>query len=454
MAKLKSNNTFLTQIIVAASVLLLGVNAALGIALTRQSASAMRAQIEMRMLDVAKSAAALLDGDALARLSERDAGTPAYEQGLATLRAFQDEVELAFIYCVRDMGDGTFSFTLDPADDPGGFGEPVPCTDALYAASRGTPAVDKTSYEDRWGRFYSAYSPVFDSKGEVAGIVAVDFDAAWYDQQVSAQIYTILVAAVLSMLIGGAVVFVITMRLRRRLADLDVEISRLTDDMKELAGELLLASGRDAAEEKRVHAKPDPSGAGDSIEALNAMVHSVREEMRSYIADAHALAYTDAMTGVSNRAAYLKAVDRLNREIARGTAAFSIALFDVNGLKQVNDMFGHEYGDKLIIDAAIALKAIFDDKSVYRIGGDEFIAVLEGASPEYAGSLLAALDEKIAAMPLSVSKGTAEYEKGKDFTFTDIFRRADEAMYRDKAAYYAKHGRRRNDNRQTRNSEE
>ncbi len=60
-------------------------------------------------------------------------------------------------------------------------------TDALYQASLGKPSVDKVPYEDSWGRFYSAYSPVFDSNGKVAGIVAVDFSADWYDKQIRTQ---------------------------------------------------------------------------------------------------------------------------------------------------------------------------------------------------------------------------------------------------------------------------
>ena len=55
-------------------------------------------------------------------------------------------------------------FGLDPTiEDADDYGTPVAYTEALYAASKGTPAASLTAYEDAWGWFYSAYSPVFDS---------------------------------------------------------------------------------------------------------------------------------------------------------------------------------------------------------------------------------------------------------------------------------------------------
>lgn len=262
---------------------------------------------------------------------------------MGILRIFQEQADLAYIYAIRPMADGTFTFTIDPSADPGEFGELIRPTDALLAAREGVPAVDEESYQDRWGRFYSAYCPVFDSRGSVAGIVAVDFDAAWYERQISRHMYTVLIISALSLLIGGLVVLLITGGLRKRLAELDAEMDHLTDDMEELAAELRLASGQQA-----------------------------------------------------------EAAEPVRGKLRRSE------------------------------------------------GGDEFIAVLEDASPENAGSLLEALDEKIAAMPLSVSKGTAEFRRDMDIGFNDVFRRADEAMYQNKAAYYAAHGSRRRSDREKR----
>lgn len=103
-------------------------------------------------------------------MSPADEGTEAYESIMRTLTYFQDNIDLKYIYCIRDTGDGTFTFGLDPTvEDPGEFGSPIVRTEALEKASKGTPSADEVHYEDAWGSFYSAYSPVYDSKDEVAG---------------------------------------------------------------------------------------------------------------------------------------------------------------------------------------------------------------------------------------------------------------------------------------------
>ena len=65
--------------------------------------------------------------------------------------------------------------------DPAAFGEEVVVSSGLIKAGKGEPAVDDAPLADRWGNYYSSYSPVFDSSGGVAGVIGVDFDAEWYD---------------------------------------------------------------------------------------------------------------------------------------------------------------------------------------------------------------------------------------------------------------------------------
>ena len=137
-----------TRILLITSVFLLITNIALGTALTRQSQKAMKTQIDERMLDVVKTAAAMLDGDVLEQLSAEDKDTPEYQAVVDTLNRFRDNINLAYIYCLRDMGDKSFTFTIDSdAVDPAEFGAPVAYTEALYNASRGIPSVDDEPYE-------------------------------------------------------------------------------------------------------------------------------------------------------------------------------------------------------------------------------------------------------------------------------------------------------------------
>ena len=163
LERLRSRRT--SRYLVITVVFLLIVTVSLGYLLVSQTKKSIITLMQTRMLDISNTAAAMIDGDALKDVSPADEGTDTYESIMRTLRYFQDNIDLKYIYCVRDMGDGTFTFGLDPTvEDPGEFGSPIVYTAALYEASQGNAAADSIQYEDAWGTFYSAYSPVFDSQ--------------------------------------------------------------------------------------------------------------------------------------------------------------------------------------------------------------------------------------------------------------------------------------------------
>ena len=84
-----------TRIILIASAFLLLTNLALGMTLMRQSRGAMKTQIDERMLDVVNTAADILDGDVLERLTADDKGTPLYQAVVDMLNTFRDNINLA-----------------------------------------------------------------------------------------------------------------------------------------------------------------------------------------------------------------------------------------------------------------------------------------------------------------------------------------------------------------------
>jgi len=282
--------SFRTQVIIIVSVLLLAANVLLGTVLMSQSKAAMKTLIHDRMLDIANTAAAMLDGDALELLEPEDEGTEGYQAVMDALTIFQDNIDLEYIYCVRDLGGGRFVFTVDPTvEDPGQFGEPVVYTEALHTASLGTPAVDEEPYSDDWGRFYSAYSPVFDSAGAVAGIVAVDFSAEWYDAQIARHTNAILLASVLSLLLGAVIVLLVTSRLRKRFRTLNAELGELAGDVDALTREFTVTSGWESRPLPAPGAEAD-SRPGDEINELGRRVRAMQEELRKYIDHLHSQA--------------------------------------------------------------------------------------------------------------------------------------------------------------------
>ena len=262
------------------SVLLIATNVILGVVLVNNSRATMKSLIDNRMLDIAKTASSMLNGDVLKSLKKEDKGQPNYQEVNDILAHFQDNIDLKYIYCVTDAGNGNFVFSVDPTiEDPGEFGTPVEYTDALFTASKGSAAVDDKPYEDAWGKFYSAYSPVFDSAGNVAGIVAVDFDAEWYEAQVSKQTVIIIISSLLSVIIGIAAVIFVTGRTRRRLKEITDEIADVASDVDALTRELNPNAEIEEVEES-----------ADEVLELGRRIHQVRESLHNYTIDLHSQA--------------------------------------------------------------------------------------------------------------------------------------------------------------------
>ena len=425
---------------------------ALGVVLTHQTGSMLTSLIQNRMLDISKTAADMLDGDTLSKLTKDDSESEGYRQSMRTLTYFQDNIELKYIYCIRETQDGRFVFSIDPTvKDPGVFGEPVVKTEALVKAAGGVSAVDTKPYNDSWGSFYSAYSPVFTSKGEVGGIVAVDFSADWYDRQVMSLRITVVFFGAVSLLIGGISAVMLTRRNRRRYRILYGQLNQLAVRVDELMQEVENV-GEISPNERKPLAETAVPKNGEEIDALGAKILSMQNALREHIELAHRQAYLDSMTGVGNKTAYLNALKLMEDPIREKKIEFAVAIFDMNGLKSINDSHGHECGDAAIIDAAGLLKKLFGTENLYRIGGDEFIAVLKLSDEILLQELFRDFDTELEALnqterpygvPLSISKGFAVFDAESDPDYNTVFRRADMAMYADKKAYYTTHRDRR-----------
>lgn len=422
--------SFTTRYVLAIGLLLLVANILLGIIILRQTQTAMRTLIDKNMLDVAKSAAGTLDGDVLGALTEDDVGGEAFNDIAQKLTVFLNNVDIHFIYTVKESSEGKFTFIVDPDPvDPGAFGEEIVVTRAVIEAGKGVASVDDEPAADRWGNFYSVYSPVFDSKGAVAGLVGIDFDAEWYDKEVWHYTVSITLFTVLAVLAGGAVVFIITHNVRTRFRKLDAGLSRLRLSINKLMENV------GAVSEKALEAEEETSE--DEIERLEITIDIMQKEMGVYIDHLHRQAYTDSLTRVGNSAAYHERIKALEDKMP--DVAFSIAIFDVNGLKQINDNLGHEYGDVAIVGAAKCIERVFGSDDTYRMGGDEFAVVRAHIDEDEMAAVAAAVEAFNAEqrkVVLAISMGVAHYVPGADASSKQVFARADQAMYMDKKNFY------------------
>ncbi len=286
--------------IILISLFMLTTYPALGTILVHQARVSTKIQINERMLDIVNTAAAMLDGDVLDRLTAEDKDTPEYKSVYNTLVRFRDNINLDYIYYVRDMGDGTFTFGIDTDPvDPGEFGSPVVYTDALYQASQGTPSVDEEPYEDAWGRFYSAFSPVFDSEGKVAGVVTADFNAAWYDEQINRSQQTIVISCIIFLTAGIMITIFLTDQFKREMEAIKANVGEIANDLDLLTKEYSEKEGEETDPEgisDTDHRSGNLGGQAaetekaDDIQALGRRISVLRDSLREYITHTTTLA--------------------------------------------------------------------------------------------------------------------------------------------------------------------
>ncbi|WP_343210654.1 GGDEF domain-containing protein [Anaerolentibacter hominis] len=151
------------------------------------------------------------------------------------------------------------------------------------------------------------------------------------------------------------------------------------------------------------------------------------------------LAYLDGLTGLKNRTAYEeKKKDLRNRRDRLDSLICMIA--DVNGLKRINDTFGHTTGDVIIKAVGELLqKALRNRGDVFRIGGDEFLAFLENEPREVTGQVSDDLQEAIKSYnaehspEIELAVGFAYAKKSAPMNLEELIATADKRMYEDKA---------------------
>ena len=150
----------------------------------------------------------------------------------------------------------------------------------------------------------------------------------------------------------------------------------------------------------------------------------------------------DALTRLGNAKAYQKKIAELEEyENKKRTGNYAVVVMDINNLKITNDQYGHEIGNKLIMSAAECIAECFKNCDAFRIGGDEFVAILEDGSFDNRNNIFNSFIEKAEEYYIPISKGRielqiavgmAEYISDKNLSYIETFRMADKAMYENK----------------------
>ena len=446
----KKKLSITAKIVIIVTAFLVFMDAILGFVLVSTSSKSTKEVLNHKMLELAQTAARLVDGNDIEGLTsyDKENETPAYKKNYDILAAFKTSSEesgadLAYIYCLVKNTEGTIVFSIDPSDEPGGFLTESPViTDSMQKAFTGVAAVDSKAYVDRWGNLYSGYAPIYNSENKVVGVIGVDVWAKWYNDLVTKNTIAITVISLASISAGVFIALSITLAIRKRFNDLSKEMNSLESEVQILLSEIRKSSEFGDIEPETIYRKGD-----DQMGELNNQIQTAQKEIRQYIDYSQKMALIDSLTRINNRLAYFERVKAINNRISSGVEfSFMVYVFDVNGLKDINDTYGHEFGDVALINAAKLLRQVFDKTNTYRIGGDEIVVILEGEAINTAdqrtkefNDLLDSFnsdDNNDLPVHLSVAIGKSSYVRDKDKEFLDVFRRADENMYKEKAKYH------------------
>ena len=174
------------------------------------------------------------------------------------------------------------------------------------------------------------------------------------------------------------------------------------------------------------------------ISALRARVAQLQERVEQL----DLLAHEDSLVDLPNRRGFVRALERLIDRVSRYQEKAALLFVDLDGLKLINDSFGHQAGDAALIQVArLLVGGVRKSDVVARIGGDEFAILLGHSDEESARETAARLVDVIAdsdfthddqVLPLSVAIGAALIEA--DDSPESAMARADHEMYRRKAA--------------------
>ena len=390
-------------------------------------------------------------------------GTPSekYADLQQLLNGMVDDFGLSYLYSLIPVDDGTGTMlnvvsATSAAERAAGESD-MP----LLYVSHEYPQEEVERYLSAWqkegisyfeessgyGAFYTACKPLRTPDGETVALLCADLAIGDLHRNVNTYV---VMNVVLTITIGALFGVLLLIWLRRNVTGPVEALEKSTRTFAE--------KSHDARNPEQLSYDAPEIHTLNEVESLAEAISRMSQDIKSYILDILSaegriktaeqkaegmsrIAYQDALTHVKNKASYNLKTAELAAQITDGQAEFAVVMVDLNHLKLVNDTYGHEKGDKYIVGSCKIISDIYKHSPVYRIGGDEFVIILQGEDYRKRRTLYETLERKFrearenpSAEPwerYSAACGMSEYS-GAEETPEQVTRRADEIMYRNK----------------------
>jgi len=367
-----------------------------------------------------------------------------------------DDIKYLYIVAIGETDSLYDMYLMDDENEPiyetGYYEEREPELMGVDASKEIAPTISKGD----WGWLCSAYVPVFDSEGHL--VCSVGCDVAMDEIMIQRRnnlLYTIIGALFLTALVLTLAIILVDRSIVKPLNAITVDMTKFSPargrDYEESGVIALNIESRDEIEHIYQGIRNMQLNIVDYLNDLEAMqrdkekVENDIKDKEKQIGQISREAYRDPLCGVGSKAAYSRRISDMNEHIKKNQEPlFAIVMVDVNGLKQINDNYGHSFGDSYLKGSCHIICDIYKHSPVYRIGGDEFVVILEGEDyknrVERLANLKAAFEEKCNDTDVdpwarySAASGMAEFA-ADDNSVELVFKRADKAMYDDKTEF-------------------
>lgn len=422
--------------------------------------------LQSRLLNSAAILGKVFSANQLGELDNPDdMATDTYRALRTMIQAYADSnKDIAFIYIMRKQNEqAVFVLDSDP-DEPASPGEPYEEFIPELMQGFDHPSVDSEITSDKWGSFLSGYAPLHDGAGNY--LIGIDMYADEVEfkmvQLRHAGLVSLGVSILLAALFSAILSRNFTQRIKRLVkrcgeiarARLDTgstdptgdELDHLGHTIEAMATHLELSQTENDSARQALQKSRDELE--DRVKQRTRELLNTNDKLREEIKERERIesilqqsALTDYLTGLPNRRAMIQLLDKEAARYQRSEHPFSLVLLDIDNFKHINDSFGHDGGDEILVAVAENMGSWMREKDVLaRWGGEEFLILLSDtdveSATEQAERLRTAIEDQDFAVRshvahLTISLGVAGYNE--DDKIDNCIKEADIALYKAKS---------------------
>ena len=399
------------------------------------------------------------DSQIIEYLDERDLWDR-YVETRNTLRSVVEDMDdIEYLYLItwstEPSEDGNYydMYLIDADDLPfyqsGYWEEREPEFEGVLPTDTIAPIIS----DGDWGWLCSGYAAVYDSSGNIICHIGCDVNMDQIMAQRRAnQIYLAMGAAICALIVLLGASFLVNRIIVKPLNNLTKGMKKFAPavgrNYKESGVIDLTIRSRDEIQDVYEETRSMQMRLIDYIDDIT-NIRKEKEQVEVEISKVSKVAYRDSLTGIGNKTAYTAKIKELNNRILNDDRDFSIIMVDVNCLKEINDEYGHNCGDLYLNGSCHLICEVFKHSPIYRIGGDEFVAIPNGEDYDNRVQKVAKLRQLFEEaykdtsvdpwLRYSASVGIADCAE-KDLSAEYVFARADKEMYREKVSFKQDHG--------------